>query len=542
MVTLAGNQIALIMLTPLNILILDDQPARADQILIELRNGGFAPEWRLVGTEKGYLAELNSDLDIIFASYPPSQLNILNAINIMFNKALDIPFIVVSDVQGDEHTMQLMRQGITDYLVKERIAFVGQAVKDALEGKRLRQEKQDAEDQLVETNRQLDDAIHQLEKVRWQLVRQQRLSAFRQMSKEIVHYFNNALTPIIGYSDLALSRPEHMEDPVKIRTYFQRIQHSAKQAAQVVRLIQDFYLQRRATNLSELDINVIIEGVLDDLSDRVRNGEQPRTLNVDVQRDLGEIPPILGNKSDLEELFGALILNSLESTEQSGSVSVRTYARESSVVFELSDTGSGMSHEARQRCIEPFYTTRGRDHKGMGLSIAYSIIQRHEGTLEIESEEGKGSTFIISIPTDSQSASGVKDGADRTELKPLRVLIVDPQPLEQEVIANYLTDMDHYVDTASNAKEAFPKIATDNFDIVLTDMSIIEMDGGDIADIFKKLAPVYVVMMTDVATRLESTPKSLSSIDLTISKPVTRGSLRQAISQMMITGRATADA
>jgi PAS domain S-box-containing protein len=137
-----------IMPTPLRVLILEDEPADAELMAQELRRAGFDPEWERVATETEYLALLDPALDLILADYRLPQFDGLLALRFLQERGLDIPFILVSGTIGEELAVSAMKQGATDYLLKDRLARLGQAVAHALEQRRLRSEGKQAEERL----------------------------------------------------------------------------------------------------------------------------------------------------------------------------------------------------------------------------------------------------------------------------------------------------------------------------------------------------------------------------------------------------------
>ena len=130
---------------PLHILILEDRAPDAELMLQELRRAGFEPHWQRVETEPDYLAHLHGGLDVIFADYALPQFDALRALCLLTERDLDIPFIIVSGTIREEAAVECMRQGAADYLLKDQLARLGQAVSHTLAEKRLRDEKRRAE-------------------------------------------------------------------------------------------------------------------------------------------------------------------------------------------------------------------------------------------------------------------------------------------------------------------------------------------------------------------------------------------------------------
>ena len=133
------------MATPMNILIVEDSPDDAELLVAELRRAGFVPEWIRVETEPDFLAGLERKPDLIISDYSMPQFNGLRAAELAKASGLDIPFILISGTVGEDTAVEAMKRGATDYLLKDRLSRLGQAIEQALEKKRLRDERQRSE-------------------------------------------------------------------------------------------------------------------------------------------------------------------------------------------------------------------------------------------------------------------------------------------------------------------------------------------------------------------------------------------------------------
>lgn len=153
------------MATPLRVLIIEDRADDAELMLYELHRAGFEADWRRVETEEDYLAQLDPAPDIILADYTLPQWDALRAVQLLQERSLDIPLIVVTGTISEEVAVECMKQGAANYILKDRMARLGQAVKHALEEKRLRVERKLADEALkkyidrLEILHQIDQAI-----------------------------------------------------------------------------------------------------------------------------------------------------------------------------------------------------------------------------------------------------------------------------------------------------------------------------------------------------------------------------------------------
>jgi DNA-binding NtrC family response regulator len=136
------------MKTPLKLLIVEDSQDDADLVVAELKLAGFAPEWKRVETEAAFLSEIKTSPDVILSDFSMPQFSGLKAAALLRASGLEIPFILISGTVGEEVAVEAMKHGATDYLLKDRIARLGTAVEQALEQKRLRDERRRADEEI----------------------------------------------------------------------------------------------------------------------------------------------------------------------------------------------------------------------------------------------------------------------------------------------------------------------------------------------------------------------------------------------------------
>jgi CheY-like chemotaxis protein len=228
-----------------------------------------------------------------------------------------------------------------------------------------------------------------------------------------------------------------------------------------------------------------------------------------------------------------LIFNAVESMPQGGTILLRTRNDKEHVVLEVRDGGTGMTEEVKRRCIEPFFTTKGERGSGLGLSMVYGIVERHQGTMRIESIPGHGTTFTFKFPVDRSGA--IPAPADPSPVsRPLRVLVVDDQPVVTEILAETLSRDWHTVTTALNGRDAFAKFEREDFDLIITDKAMPEMNGDQLAAAIKARAPKVPIIMLSGFGDLEDEQEEISEfVDHFLTKPATNAELRAAITAVV---------
>ena len=317
-----------------------------------------------------------------------------------------IPVLVLTGDATAENKRRALVAGATDLLVKPfDPSEVSMRIRNLLQARFLRLEIQEQnrllEERVRERTSQLEDAVENLRTAQRQLVQQERLSAFGEMASGVVHDFSNALMSVIGYSEMLLSNPVARGDEATALEYLRIINTAGRDGAHVVSRLRDFYRPRGASDMFEtLDLNEIITQSL--ALARFRFAKRESHHGIRFETDLDTSATIAGIGAELREVLTNLIFNAVDAIPGEGAITLRTRQQDGEVIVEVIDTGVGMSAEVRQRCLEPFFTTKGDHGTGLGLAMVFGIIKRHQGTLEIDSEPGKGTTVRIRLSACAQ--------------------------------------------------------------------------------------------------------------------------------------------
>jgi nitrogen-specific signal transduction histidine kinase/ActR/RegA family two-component response regulator len=396
-------------------------------------------------------------------------------------------------------------------------------------------ERKVAEEALVKSNQQLETVLSQLKATQAQVVQQERLSALGTMASGIAHDFNNALAAILGFSELLLHRPELLNDAEKTRRYLTMMNTAAKDAGTVVSRLREFYRHREEGEVfGAVDLRHLAEQAVSLTQPRWQAQAQASGSNITVQTELASVPSIAGNSAELREALTNLIINAVDAMPQGGTLTLRTRADAEQCYVTVADTGTGMTEEVRQRCFEPFFSTKGTRGTGLGLSMVYGIIQRHRGDVQIESRLGVGTKFIIRLPVARNISPATETAAPAAVTQPLRILLIDDEEMVRNIVRDLLQSDGHEVRLAKDGREGLACFHQGAYDVVFVDRAMPGMSGDQVAAAIKSLtAEIPVVLLTGFGTLMNSAGEQPAGVDFVLSKPVTLAELRAALARAM---------
>jgi signal transduction histidine kinase/ActR/RegA family two-component response regulator len=381
----------------------------------------------------------------------------------------------------------------------------------------------------------LKQTLQELRQAQDQIVQAEKLRAMGEMASGVAHDFNNVLAVVLGNIQLLLYQLDHLS-PEEIREGLKIIEQSSKDGAETVRRIQEFTGVRRDKEFVSLSLNEIITEVVNITQPRWKDQTQKKGIQVGLAAQLGEIPLIMGNPSELREVLTNIIFNAVDAMPEGGKLTIATQPQaEGWVEVRIADTGIGMTEEVKKRIFDPFFTTKGVTNSGLGMSVSYGIIKRHGGEILIESELGKGTTFIIHLPTGyGEEETAVKEVTPIKESRQARILVIDDEDSVRDILSRMLKTKGHQVVVASNGEEGIEQFRSQPFDLVFTDLGMPKISGWEVGKTIKGINPkIPIAMITGWGMELDREKMSESGIDLIISKPFNFDQVIHLVSEAM---------
>jgi CheY-like chemotaxis protein/anti-sigma regulatory factor (Ser/Thr protein kinase) len=272
---------------------------------------------------------------------------------------------------------------------------------------------------------------------------------------------------------------------------------------------------------------------------------QQRGITIENRLELApDLPPVMAMESEIREALTNLIFNAVDAMPEGGTLTLRTRRdRGSRVLVEVIDTGVGMDEDARRRCLEPFFTTKGERGTGLGLAMVYGIAQRHGAEAQIDSAPGRGTVVQLKFPR-RQVATGPAPSVEpsATLVPRMRLLVVDDDPLLLKSLRDILEADGHLVSIANGGQEGIDAFAAalqrhEPFAIVITDLGMPYVDGRSVARAIKDLSRTTpVVLLTGWGQRLLQDGDIPANVDHVLSKPPKVRLLRGVLAQCCAPG------
>ena len=376
------------------------------------------------------------------------------------------------------------------------------------------------------------------------LLQTKKLTSLGELAGGVAHDFNNMLATIIGRTQLLrksietpLGVAERSKSIRDLKKSLEIIEKAAFDGAETVRRIQEFSGRREDDrHFSSVNLKEVVEQALEFTRVRWKNEAELKGIPISIQKKISPVPPIAGNSTELREVLINLIINAIEAMPDGGSIKINIYRQKHYAFVKVEDTGTGISNAIGERIFDPFFTTKGVQSTGLGLSVSYGIINRHRGTITVESVEGKGTTFTIKLPLSERAGEETRDEKEvnivQKEQRKGRILVIEDEEDVRELLKDVLRDGGHEVETAPDGKQALEIFKKDRFDLVFTDLGMPGMSGWQVAEEIKKInGKIPIALITGWKVQLDKTKLKESGVDFVINKPFLIHHILQLVEQ-----------
>jgi signal transduction histidine kinase/ActR/RegA family two-component response regulator len=378
----------------------------------------------------------------------------------------------------------------------------------------------------VQAERHIEELNHfiaEQERLREQFTQLEKMSALGELASGVAHDFNNTLAGILGRAQLLL----RSEDAETIRCGLRIIIKTAEDGAKTIKRIQDFARQRRDHDFAPIAVDQLLFDVSEITRPRWKDCAEAANVHIGLELQIRSRALVMGDASELREVLVNMVFNAVDAMPEGGTLTLSATESDGYVEISIKDTGTGMSAEVSSRIFDPFFTTKGKAGMGLGLAVSYGIVRRHEGSIEVESEMDRGTTFQIRLPI----ARGAVKGATGELVAPLaslpqsnrtKILVVDDEDYVRELLRDILESECYEVVLADGGRKALSLFDREKFDAVFTDVGLPGMSGWELARAIRERSEsVPLAVVTGWGEAVGSCEQKEAQVDWVVAKPFT---------------------
>ncbi|HUF46234.1 MAG TPA: ATP-binding protein [Vicinamibacterales bacterium] len=386
---------------PVSVLLVEDSEDDAQLLLHELRRQGFEPAGTRVDNGPALCDALEGGAwDIVISDHNMPGFSGDEALRLVKERSPDVPFIVVSGTRGEDHAVDVMRAGASDFIVKARLHRLVPVIERELEEAAARSEQRRTTEALAESQAQLRQA--------------QRLEAVGRLAGGVAHDFNNLMASILTYADIVL-KALPTADPA--RADMEEIKRAGTRAAHLTRELLAFSRQQ-VFRRSVLDLTQVVNGVR-----RLLQGLVGPSIALEIRHDAC-LWNIKADRTQIEQVLMNLAANARDAMPDGGALTLTTanltvtadapaphpVGPGAYVALDVRDTGEGIDPVVQEKIFEPFFTTKAEGKgTGLGLALVYGVVQQSGGHIFVDSAPGAGATFTIYLPRTTENTSAEPD-------------------------------------------------------------------------------------------------------------------------------------
>jgi len=365
------------------------------------------------------------------------------------------------------------------------------------------------------------EEISKREKRKEQLLRTEKMDSLRTIVAGIAHEFNNILAVVHGNAEML---EDGFENEKELKKGLNNIKRASDDGVGIVRdMITIARSDKGTSDYIFFDLRQLIIQAIETAMPGWKNIAHFSEMKYKIDRNgMKRIPGVFCNPTELRVVFVNIINNALDAMPDGGRISFSTWSNEDTVFVKISDAGIGMSEEVKNQMFDPFFTTRRPERTGLGMGVAYSIVKRHGGMMEVESEEGKGTTLTMSLPIKNeikQQKLSSRPTPDKIA-KGLSILVIDDEEEICNILDRFFSREGHMVKAVSNGAEAIELAKREDFDLVICDLTMPDVTGHDVIKVLNELDKVPKIgISTGSIDDYSSTEVNALKADFIINKP-----------------------
>lgn len=344
------------------------------------------------------------------------------------------------------------------------------------------------------------------------------------LTSGIVHDMNNVLTTILGYTEILLSNNSCTECWSEIEI----IKKIALDGAEIAKRVKEF-VKTKDDGKKAFSIYESIQTAAIITKPIWYNQAQNKGKNITFNYS-GDLKVFAyGNESEFREALVNIIFNAIDAIHDNGFIRIDVHRNDDQVIISIKDSGCGMNKETKNKIFDPYYTTKGENGSGLGLSNVYKAITEMDGIIEVESNINEGTEFKIFLPAIDKKEDVKSKITKIIPKRNLNILIIDDQieicSVVKEMLAKIFIGK---IEICTKGKDVFDLLKSNNYDLVITDIAMPDVNGLELIKYIKKTKPgTRIIAMTGWDGSIDKEKENKP--DYVLSKPFTIEDLEIAI-------------
>lgn len=371
-----------------------------------------------------------------------------------------------------------------------------------------------------------------------------RMNALREVAGAMSYNLRNLLQIIVGSTRLAVTNLES-GNTAEVKSNLDQILGSLRSARETARLLSHFAGAKRDRGGKRgqvFDLSRAVEKAIEVGMAWLEGDPEKEKVKINLKSSLKRGCLVKGVENELLEVVFNLLSNAADALPDGGEIKLATWMEEGNVLLTVSDNGIGIPKEDLGKVFQPFWTTKGALATGLGLASSFGIVAHHGGTISVESEPGKGTSFLVTLrlaePTHERTEVGKTQRIDFS----YRILVVDDLKPLLRILSHGLIRRGQTVFAASSGEEALDIFEANQVDVVICDLAMPEMNGWQVCLSMKKMCedrgipkPVLIILTGWGGQVNEQQRISESGVDRVLEKPVDIPNLLRVIRELVET-------
>ncbi len=310
-------------------------------------------------------------------------------------------------------------------------------------------------------------------------------------------------------------------EPAGLNKTLDHVESASKETLNTIRRLESLLMSKDDPAGDDLvDLRKAVKAAISVINPAMKDFIETHKQEINLKTYLRSVPPVQGDLGEIRDLMASLILNAVEAMPRGGDLYVTIEENTGYAHIYVQDSGVGISENIKDRILDPFFTTKGKDKLGLGLSLSYAIVEKYRGEMEFTTGKGMGTTFAVRFPT-ARVDQAPKSRVSRKRAKNTHILIIESEEILNRILLEVFLSKGYRVVIAGSARQGLHMLKKKKFDLILVDSGTADMKRDAVIKKIRKMnGDQPMALITDRAVEDPPKPEEGSGFELIITKPL----------------------